>query len=45
VEVVVFEVTLKVVLAETEIGEAMLVDADEVILLVPLPLGTVIELL
>jgi hypothetical protein len=50
VEVVMFEVTLKVVLAETETGEAVLADDDdvedsEVELLVPLPLGTVIELL
>jgi hypothetical protein len=48
VEVVMFEVTLKVVLAETETGEAVLADDDdvgdsEVILLVPLPLGTMIE--
>jgi hypothetical protein len=44
VEVVVFEVTLRVVLAETEMGEAELVDVNEVMLLVPLPLGAVIEL-
>jgi hypothetical protein len=37
-------VTLRVVLAEAEIGEAVLADVDEVMLLVRLPLGAVIEL-
>jgi hypothetical protein len=37
-------VTLRVVLAEAEIGEAVLADVDEVMLLVILPLGAVIEL-
>lgn len=36
--------TLRVVLAEAEIGEAVLADVDEVMLLVILPLGAVIEL-
>jgi hypothetical protein len=40
-----FEVTLRVVLAEAEIGEAVLTDVNEVMLLVRFPLGAVIELL